>query len=153
MAEPDRPSPDPPAPGGVPPGPSRGVEGQGAGARPASFGNVTEHHWTRARAGTHREAIEYYRARSRAPGVAAGGAERNFYCMECDGVIPHDHGGTGCPHCGAALEGKARRYFNWVEIDSPPRSDAGPLLRRGLAVLALVLGLLLAAWAVPRLLA
>ena len=109
---------------------------------------MSEHHWSRARAGTNEEALEYYRERSRAPGVADGGAERNFYCMDCDGVIPHDHAGPGCPHCGAKLEGMARRYFNWVEIDRPPASDAGPLLKLALVVLGVLLlvGLLVWAW-------
>ncbi len=119
---------------------------EGGAGRPPSFGNVGEHHWSRARAGSNREAIEYYRSRSRAPGVADGGAERNFYCMRCDGVIPHDHAGSGCPHCAAPLEGVARRYFNWVEIDQPPTSDAGPLLRIAALAAALLVALGALAW-------
>jgi len=105
--------------------------------RPSSYGNVGEHHWTRTRKETNREAIEYYRERSKAPGVKEGGGPRNFYCMECDGVVPFDHDGAGCPHCGAALEGQARRYFNWVEIDRPPASDFKVLLPWLLGGLAL----------------
>jgi hypothetical protein len=87
------------------------------------------------------EAIDYYRRRSRAPGVAEGGGARNHYCMECDGVIPLPPPGSEapgseapavCPHCGAALGERARRFFNWVEIDRPARSDA-----RAIAPLAL----------------
>ena len=84
---------------------------------PKSFGNMSDAHWSRARAGSNAEAIEYYRQRSLAPGVEAGGSERNCYCMECDGVIPIERSVEACPHCGASLEGMARRYFNWVEIN------------------------------------
>ncbi len=100
------------------------------------------------RAELNREAIDYYRRRSRAPGVREGGAERNFYCMRCDGVIPFDHDATACPHCGAPIEGRARRYFNWVEIDELPRSDLAallPLLIPLLLVLA-VLGWIVLSW-------
>ena len=85
-------------------------------------------HWSRARAGTNAEAMDYYRRRSHAPGVEAGGGARNFYCMRCDGVIDADAGLEQCPHCGAELEGAARRYFNWVEINEPPKSDFRALL-------------------------
>lgn len=93
-----------------------------------SFGNMSDAHWSRARAGANEEAIEYYRERSRAPGVAAGGGDRNHYCMSCDGVVPFEHARESCPHCGASLAGVARRYFNWVELDRPPRSDLKALL-------------------------
>lgn len=110
-----------------------------------SFGNMSEHHWSRARAGTNEEALEYYRERSQAPGVREGGAERNHYCMNCDGVIPHDPGLATCPHCGVSLAGASKRYFNWVEINEPPPSDLRvmlPLLGGGLLVLSAVAGLL-----------
>jgi hypothetical protein len=110
---------------------------------PKSFGNMSERHWSRARAGANAEALEYYRQRSRAPGVAEGGGPRNFYCMRCDGVIPHDQAGPACPHCGAPIEGAARRYFNWVEINEPPQSDLRALLPLLLGAFAL---LALAAW-------
>lgn len=90
---------------------------------------MSDRHWSRARAGANREALDYYRQRSRAPGVAEGGAERNFYCMSCDGVIDYSHTGEVCPHCGAALEENIKRYFNWVEINEPPSSDLQPLLK------------------------
>lgn len=48
--------------------------------------------------------------------------------MGCDGVIPHDHQGEGCPHCGAAIDERVRRYFNWVEIDRPGEGDFRALL-------------------------
>ena len=80
------------------------------------------------RAERNREAIDYYRDRSRAPGVESGGEARNFYCMACDGVIPHEHEGAGCPHCGAAIDERVRRYFNWVEIDRPGEGDFRALL-------------------------
>lgn len=95
---------------------------------PPSWGNISEHHWTRSRGARNDEALEYYRERSKAPGVAEGGAERNFYCMQCDGVVPFDHPGEGCPHCGTSLEGNVKRYFNWVEIDQPVESDLRALL-------------------------
>ncbi len=111
-----------------------------------SFGNMSEHHWSRARADSNQEALEYYRKRSKAPGVAEGGAERNFYCMSCDGVIPHDTQAAVCPHCGAALEGSVKRYFNWVEMNDPPKSDLRALLPWFLlalgALAAIVFGLL-----------
>ena len=108
------------------------------GSRP-SWGNISPRHWSRARRGENREALEYYRERSQAPGVREGGAERNFYCMECDGVIPHEPAAEACPHCGAALDDRVRRYFNWVEVDQPVESDLKallPLLLAGLAVVA-----------------
>ena len=99
-----------------------------------SFGNIGPAHWSRARKEHNREALDYYRERSRAPGVAEGGGARNHYCMECDGVIPFDHAEPGCPHCGAELAGTERRFFNWVEIDKPPTGDARALLRPALWV-------------------
>lgn len=114
----------------------------------ASSGDTSEEQWPPARAGRNREAIEYYRQRSRAPGVAEGGEARNFYCMECDGVVPFDQRGDACPHCGAPIEGRARRYFNWVEIDQPGEGDLRALLPWLLAGLAALVGLgwLLVAW-------
>lgn len=111
-----------------------------------SYGNMSDSHWSRARSGTNEEALEYYRERSRAPGVAEGGAERNYWCMECDGVIPHDHAGTACPHCGASLEGMAKRYFNWVEINEPARSDFAALAKPALLFLALAAAVALVWW-------
>jgi hypothetical protein len=105
---------------------------------PKSFGNISDDHWTRTRAGMNQEALDYMRERSRAPGVESGGAERNFYCMECDGVVDYDHAAPNCPHCGAVLEGKARRYFNWVEIDQPAESDLRALLPWLLGALLLI---------------
>ena len=109
---------------------------------------MSDAHWSRARRDRNQEAIGYYRERSRAPGVAEGGAERNFYCMECDGVVPwDDFKGDQCPHCGAAIEGSARRYFNWVEIDRvPPRDRTALALAVGLVliILALLVGLVMA---------
>ncbi len=46
-----------------------------------------EDHWSKSRAGENEEALEYYRERSKAPGVEDGGGMRNHYCFECDGVI------------------------------------------------------------------
>jgi hypothetical protein len=119
-----------------------------------SFGNMGEHHWSRARAGQNAEALDYYRERSRAPGVAEGGGPRNMYCMQCDGVIPLDPPPASppdaCPHCGRAIEGEARRYFNWVELDRAPRSDwraLWPFVAGGAALLVL---LALAAWVFLR---
>lgn len=85
-------------------------------------------HWSRARAGQNAEAREYYQSRSKAPGVEQGGSSRNFYCMHCDGVIPFDGAPESCPHCGRAIDGEARRYFNWVEINEPATGDFRALL-------------------------
>ena len=109
-------------------------------------GDVGEHHGSRARRDRNQEALEYYRERSKAPGVADGGASRNFYCMKCDGVVPFDTALSACPHCGAALDERVRRYFNWVEINEPPQSDfraLAPWLIAGAALLALVLAAVL----------
>lgn len=113
---------------------------------PKSYGNISEHHWTRSREGRNQEDLDYYRQRSHAPGVADGGGPRNFYCMECDGVIPTDQAAETCPHCGASLEGVARRYFNWVEIDQPPDSDVRALLPIAAALLVVLAGLAWLMW-------
>ena len=113
--------------------------------RPKSFGNMSEAHWSRARKDLNQEALDYLRSRSQAPGVKEGGAERNFYCMQCDGVIPHGPPRETCPHCGATLDESVKRYFNWVEMNDPPKSDARALLPVFLGAL-LLLGLL--AWLV-----
>jgi len=81
-------------------------------------------HRAKARGGRNADGRDYDRDGSKGPGVEAGGEARNYYCMECDGVIPwDDFQGDRCPHCGAEIEGTARRYFNWVEIDRTPGSD------------------------------
>jgi hypothetical protein len=112
---------------------------------PKSFGNMSEQHWSRARRDSNPEALEYLRGRSDAPGVAEGGGTRNFYCMQCDGVIPYSPPRATCPHCGTTLDESVKRYFNWVEMNDPPRSDfkalwpfllGGLLLLGGLAALA-----------------
>jgi hypothetical protein len=107
---------------------------------------MSDRHWSRARAGANREALDYYRQRSTAPGVAEGGAARNFYCMRCDGVIPFDQRAEHCPHCGQAIDEHVKRYFNWVEINEPPPSDFVPLLKLAAAGLGLVALVALAAW-------
>ncbi|MCA9003433.1 MAG: hypothetical protein KDB61_16025, partial [Planctomycetes bacterium] len=88
-----------------------------------SFGNMGPDHWTQAREDANGEDIACYRERSRAPGVAQGGGSRNFYCMECDGVIPSDPPQKTCPHCGVAIRGEVGRHFDRVEIATPPASD------------------------------
>ena len=108
---------------------------------------MSDDHWSRSRRDANEEALDYYRQRSQAPGVAEGGGPRNFYCMACDGVVPADHEGSSCPHCAEPIEGRTRRYFNWVEIDEPPRGDAGPVFVIGLAVMTVIVVLLaLLAW-------
>ncbi len=84
---------------------------------------MSDDHWSKTRGERNAEAIDYYRERSQAPGVAGGGGPRNFYCMDCDGVIPTEPPAKKCPHCGVEVTGTTRRYFNWVEIDTPPDSD------------------------------
>lgn len=104
-----------------------------AAKAPPSFGPMSDHHWSKARAEHNQEAMEYLRWRSKAPGVESGGAERNHYCMQCHGVIPlqydqrqpADGAPSQCPHCGAALEQRVRAMFNWVEMDQPPAADTG----------------------------
>lgn len=118
--------------------------------RGPSFGSMGPSHWSRARAGTNEEALDYYRERSKAPGVAEGGGPRNHYCMECDGVIEHDSAATACPHCGASLEGVSKRYFNWVEINEPPRSDARSLVLPAALVLFGAAALAALAWWIAR---
>jgi len=91
-----------------------------------------ERHWSRLRKGKNQEAMDYYKERSHAPGVAEGGGVRAQYCQECDGVIPLEYDQRKaanrkkkqkCPHCGAPVSQTVRRMFNWVEIDQPPPSD------------------------------
>lgn len=102
-----------------------------------SFGVDDDSHWSKARKELHAEEIEFLRERSQAPGVAEGGALRNHYCMNCNGVIPLEYDSSEsaealpiehCPHCGAKLEGGVRMMFNWVEMDQVPGSDLRALL-------------------------
>ncbi len=101
-----------------------------------SWGDVDEQHWSKTRGDRNDEVLDYYRRRSKAPGVAEGGASRNQYCMECDGVIPLSYSQMepaqkkkqNCPHCGATLEGRIHRMFNWVEIDQPHEGDVRAFL-------------------------
>lgn len=125
---------------------------------PARRSVLPEEHWARARDGTNQEALEYMRQRSKAPGVAEGGSERNHYCMRCNGVIPlrydsREAAAPGpperCPHCGAELEGRVRAMFNWVETDSVPGSDLAALWPVLLGLLALAA---LAVWGLLALL-
>jgi hypothetical protein len=116
------------------------------GARPPSYGNLSDQHWSRARKDQNVEALEYYRERSKAPGVAGGGAERNFYCMKCDGVIPFEFAGERCPHCDEPLDEHVKRYFNWVEINEPPASDVKALLRLALPALLILALVVVALW-------
>lgn len=118
------------------------------GTRPEdkSFGNISDAHWSRARNGANPEAMDYYRRRSRAPGVKEGGGPRNFYCMECDGVVPDQPGLQHCPHCRASLAGMSRRYFNWVEINEPSRGDAAAVLKPIVYAALCVLAALLLWW-------
>jgi hypothetical protein len=130
-----------PPPGADASGPQRRDAPRRAGyTQEGSWGPISDRHWTRARAGQNEEALEYYRERSKAPGVAEGGEVRNFYCMECDGVIPYQSGAVDCPHCGAHVEPGVRRYFNWVEMELPAPSNRRFLLGVALAGL-LLLGL------------
>ena len=130
---------------------TRAPEGPGARRRDApradgyteqgSWGAMSERHWSRTRADSNREALDYYRERSRAPGVAEGGSHRNFYCMKCDGVIPYYEQHQRCPHCGEPIDETVRRYFNWVETDFPRRRDVGLLWIGALAALLAAAGL------------
>jgi hypothetical protein len=131
-------APSTPADGAVEPtesaGPQRRAAPRRAGyTQTGSWGRISEFHWSRLRKGSNTEALEYYRQRSKAPGVREGGDVRNFYCMHCDGVIPYQAGAARCPHCGAAVEAGIRRYFNWVEMEMPKPSDTGFLIGIGIA--------------------
>jgi len=111
---------------------------------PKSFGNMSDQHWSRARKDLNPEALEYLRGRSAAPGVKEGGSERNFYCMQCAGVIPYAPPRATCPHCGVTLDESVKRFFNWVEMNDPPRSDLKalwPFLLGGLLLLGLLAAL------------
>jgi len=115
--------------------PDPGAPGSGSGSEPPR-GPLDEEHWSRARSEMNQEALDYYRERSKAPGVAEGGASRNHYCLECNGVLPlsyeqrkpAEEAVEHCPHCGASLEGRVRAMFNWVETDQVPPSDVAALL-------------------------
>ena len=121
------------------------MESSDEGPKP-SYGNIGDHHWSRARTDLNQEALQYYRERSRAPGVAAGGTERNFYCMRCDGVIPFEPAVASCPHCGEPVDERIRRYFNWVEINDPVESDARALAKLALVLAGALLALALISW-------
>ena len=113
-----------------------------------------DEHWSKRRKGKNREAIDYYKQRSKAPGVEAGGGIRAQYCQECDGVVPLEYDQRKpadttkvqtCPHCGAEVDPRVRRMFNWVEIDQPPPSDLAvvlPWLGGALVVVLAIVALL-----------
>ena len=130
-------------------GPVRRAEPRADGyTEEGSWGAISERHWTRTRAEMNREALDYYRERSHAPGVAEGGSHRNFYCMKCDGVIPYYEQHERCPHCGEPIDPTVKRYFNWVETDFPRKRDLTALLPWALVVLlaALLAAAALAYW-------
>jgi len=122
---------------------------------PKSYGNMSEHHWSRTRDERNSESIEYYRERGRAPGVAEWEGARAHYCMNCNGVIALDYdrrkpaeGDERCPHCGVELDKRVRAMFNWVETDQVPESDLKALwpLLLSAAVVLVGLGWLLLRW-------
>ena len=100
-----------------------------------------EDHWSKARAGENEEALDYYRERSKAPGVEEGGGMRNHYCFECDGVIELEYDSRepapktpeSCPHCGACAAATSFGEFCFSSPDSceawEPRGS-GVLLER-----------------------
>lgn len=145
-AAPERPERDPEPPSGPEPQPERDPKTGLYKTAKSYGGRVDETHWSRSRGDRNEEALDYYRERSKAPGVAEGGAARNVYCMECDGVVPFDQADGTCPHCGASLEGGTKRYFNWVEIDKPVESDARALLPFFAAALLVVVALVALVW-------
>jgi hypothetical protein len=136
------------SPDSEPSEPSKPPESEGKEPPKPSFGEMSEHHWSRARQDKNQEALEYYREKSRAPGVAEGGSHRNQYCLACGGVVPLEYDSREplgkdrvperCPHCGAELEGRVRQMFNWVETDQVPEGDARAVLPM-LALVSLVL--------------
>lgn len=116
-----------------------------------SVGRITDEHWSVARKDMNAEALEYYRQRDLAPGVAENDAPRAHYCLECDGVLPLEYDSRKpptkgqaqvCPHCGAELPDRVRRMFNWVEIDQVHGSDLAALLPWFLGAAAIVIALL-----------
>jgi hypothetical protein len=131
-----------------------GDEKEPGESKPSSWGPISEHHWSRARRGMNEEALEHYRERSKAPGVAEGGALRNHYCMQCHGVIPLEYDSRvaagaellHCPHCGAELDARVREMFNWVEIDQVPGSDLRAILPLAVIGLLVALGVAVLAW-------
>lgn len=146
MASPDQ----DPGSGAPPPGPPEGWRPQPPDAE-HSWGNVSEGHWSRKRRDANQEAIEHYRRRSQAPGVAEGGGARNHYCPECKGVLPFtDVPPEHCPHCGAKVEERVREMFNWVEIDEPPPGDLGVLLPVALVGVLVLGGIAVAVWVALR---
>ncbi len=102
----------------------------------------------RRRAELNSDALEHLRERSQAPGVAGGGADRNHYCMHCNGVLPLEYDSRQpaeagapsefCPHCGAEVDQRVRAMFNWVEMDQVPGSDLKVLLPGVLLLLGLL---------------
>ena len=118
------------------------------GAPKNSWGPMSEHHWSRSRGDQNSEALDYYREKSKAPGVAEGGSHRNQYCLNCNGVVPLEYDSRvpldeqaareACPHCGEPLEGRVRQMFNWVETDQVPTGDARAVLPLLLVVLVLL---------------
>jgi hypothetical protein len=146
-----------PAPGNEPSGgapdrevPERGYDNDRVRTE-KSLGNVSETHWSRSRKDLNQEELEFLRQKSQAPGVAEGGALRNHYCMECNGVIPLEYDSNEsregeppehCPHCGAETGGGVRMMFNWVEIDQAPGSDAKALMPFFIAIVLGLLGIL-----------
>jgi len=121
-------------------------------SEPKSFGPISDAHWSKKRAGSNRDAIEYMRDRSHAPGVADGGGARNVYCMGCQGVIPFDGSRKPevCPHCGVALDEHVQAMFNWVEIDDAPTGDFAALVRVAAIGLAVLTALGVLAWWILR---
>ncbi|HIG12498.1 MAG: hypothetical protein ABGY71_07890 [bacterium] len=112
-----------------------------------STGAMSDQHWSRTRRDMNAEEIEFLRERSRAPGVAEGGEERNHYCLDCHGLIPLTYDRrqpadpnqpAHCPHCGTELEANVRMMFNWVEIDQPHGSDFLAILPRMVGALLLL---------------
>lgn len=127
-----------------------GPEGE---AKPPGHSLLPDDHWSKTRNVRNKEALDYLRDKSRAPGVEAGGASRNQYCMECGGVLPLSYDSfepadrsvqESCPHCGADVSQTVRAMFNWVEIDQVPSSDVAavmPFVLMGVVVLVLVAAL------------
>jgi len=112
-----------------------------------------DRHWSRLRKGENQEALDYYKQRSKAPGVAEGGGIRAQYCQECDGVVPLEYDQRKpadrqkqqlCPHCGAKVSATVRRMFNWVEIDQPPPSDLAVVMPYLLGAFGVLLIIVLA---------
>ena len=112
-----------------------------------SYGNMSEHHWSKTRGERNREAIDYYRERSRAPGVEEGGGPRTSTAWTATGSSPTTRGSARARTVARSSTARSGGTSTGWEIDRPPASD----LRALLPWMVLVAALLAAgAWGLSR---